>query len=428
MRLLEIVILLLSLIALIANYLPARQQMRWLKFLSAMIIIVTLVHLVVEQYRWQMILSYGLTVVLFLLSLPSLLKSTERSRRHGALSSVAGVFGFAWWLIAAALPIYLMPVPQLPAPPGPYQIGSVVFDWTDTSRPETYTPDPGDKRELMVQFWYPAQPAADAKTIPVIDHVEVAYPALAKVIGFPAFALDHLRLVRTHSYADAPIRADGAPYPVIIYSTGYTGYRTAAFNQMEALASSGYIVASIDHPFGSAFTVFSDGHVALNYPDVLPSGDLPATTALESTYVADERFVLDQLQRLNAGELDVRFAGKLDLQRIGLTGHSTGAGAIVWTCHIDTRCKAALAQDGWYEPIPSDVLSTPLHHPIMLMQSETTMWQRDNLKRLADLYQTARADAYQLKLTGVQHLDFSDYPLFGPHSLLLSNRGTLEGA
>ena len=97
MRLLEIVILLLSLSALIANYLPARQQMRWLKFLPAMIIVVTLVHLVVEQYRWQMILSYGLTVVLFLLSLPSLLKSTVRSRRRSALSIAAGVFGFAWW-------------------------------------------------------------------------------------------------------------------------------------------------------------------------------------------------------------------------------------------------------------------------------------------------------------------------------------------
>ncbi|HET7377534.1 MAG TPA: hypothetical protein VFK30_12555, partial [Anaerolineae bacterium] len=108
--------------------------------------------------------------------------------------------------------------------------------------------------------------------------------------------------------------------------------------------------------------------------------------------------------------------------------HSTGAGAIVWSCHIDTRCKAALAQDGWYEPIPPDVLSTPLQQPIMLMQSETTTWQRDNIKRLADLYQTARADVYHLKLTGVQHLDFSDYPLFGPHSLLLSNRGTLDGA
>src|SRR5512141_992429 len=106
MRLLEIVILLSSLIALIANYLPARQQLRWLKFLPAVIIIVTLVHLMVEQYRWQMILSYALTVVLFLLSLPSLLTSTVRSRRSGALSIAAGVFGLAWWLIAAALPIY----------------------------------------------------------------------------------------------------------------------------------------------------------------------------------------------------------------------------------------------------------------------------------------------------------------------------------
>jgi dienelactone hydrolase len=215
--------------------------------------------------------------------------------------------------------------------------------------------------------------------------------------------------VSTHSYGDAPLRNDGAPYPVAIYSHGYTGYRDASVSQMEALASSGYIAVSIDHAYAAAFTVFSDGRAVLNDPAMLPPagrnqpGDQEMRTALQATIVADERFVMDQLQLLNAGKLDARFAGKLDLQRIGLTGVSLGGGAIVWACQLDVRCKAGLAQDGWYEPIPATVVSQPLRQPFMFMQSETQMWKMDNLARLAALYQGVGAPAFHLKLAGVLH-------------------------
>ena len=432
MRLLEIVVLLLNLVALLTVYLPLHPQLRWFKFLPIVIVVLTLVHLIVEQYRWQMVLSYVLTVALFLLTLPSLLKGTDNPPARGALAFVAGGCAFLWWLVAATLPVVL-PVPRLPTPPGPYAVGSVLYDWTDTTRAETYSSDPNAKRELMVQIWYPAQPAAEAKTIPFLDNSDVALPAFADFLKLPSFTLDHLRLVRTHTYGDAPIRNDGAPYPIVIYSHGYASYRTAGFNQMEVLASSGYIAIAIDHPYAAAFTVFSNGRVVLNDPAMLPPagrnqpGDQEARTALEATLVADERFVMDQLQLLNAGKLDSRFAGKFDLQRIGLTGVSLGGGAMVWTCHIDMRCKAGLAQDGWYEPLPQTVLSEPLRQPFMFMQSETKMWKMDNQARLDTLYQGGSAPAFHLKLAGVLHDDFGDYPLLTPLGALLPERGTLNG-
>src|SRR5215204_7437475 len=77
---------------------------------------------------------------------------------------------------------------------------------------------------------------------------------------------------------------------------------------------------------------------------------------------------------------------------------SLGGGAIVWTCHIDARCKAGLAQDGWYEPLPQTIISEPLRQPFMFMQSETHMWKMDNLARLDTLYQGVNAPAFHLKL------------------------------
>jgi len=321
----------------------------------------------------------------------------------------------------------------LPTPPGPFAVGSVLYDWTDTTRAESYSSDPNAKRELMVQIWYPAQPAADAKTMPLLDNADAALPAFANILKVPAFTLDHLRLVHTHTYGDAPIRNDGAPYPVVIYSHGYVGYRTASFNQMEALASSGYVAVAIDHPYAAAFTVFSNGRVVVNDPAMLPPAgrnqpdDQEAREKSEATLVADERFVMDQLQLLNAGQLDSRFAGKFDLQRIGLTGVSLGGGAMVWTCQLDARCKAGLVQDGWYEPLPETVVSEPLRQPFMFMQSETQMWTMDNLARLDTLYQGVSTPAFHLKLAGVLHRDFGDYPLLTPLGALLPERGTLNG-
>ena len=433
MRPLEIIILLLNLVALLMVYIPLRPPFRWARFLPAGIIVITLVHLVVEQYRWQMVLSYIMTAVLLLLSLPSLLKNTNSAPAGGAWAFIVGGLGLLWWLVAAALPI-ILPVLRLPTPPGPYAVGSVLYDWTDTTRAETYSSDPNAKRELMVQIWYPAQLTAAAQTIPYLDNFDVAVPAFAKFLKAPPFLLEHLRLIQTHSYRDAPIRNDGAPYPIVMYSHGYQGYRNASFNQMEALASSGYIAVAIDHPYASSFTVFSDGRVVLNNPDFLPpagrdqSGDQEAREKMQAMIVADQHFVIDQLELLNDGKLDPRFAGKLDLQRIGLTGVSLGGGATVWTCQLDDRCKAALIQDGWYEPMPDAVIAESLHQPFMFMQSETQMWKMDNLGRLDALYQGVNAPAFHLKLAGILHVDFGDYPLLSPLSApLMYERGTLNG-
>jgi predicted dienelactone hydrolase len=432
MRTFEILILFLNLVTLLTLYFPLRKSLRGFKVLPAVIVIVTIVHLIVEQYRWQMVPSYVLTATLFLFTLPSLLKSKRHPLAQGAWAFVAGGIVLLWWMVAATLPV-ILPVISLPTPPGSYAIGSVSYHWTDTNRDEIYSSDPTDKRELMVQIWYPAQPTATAKTVPLINDFDVALPSLAKVLQIPAFVLDHLRLVTTHTYEDAPVRNDRTPYPVVISSHGGQSYRTASFNQMEALASSGYVAIAIDHPYAAAFTAFPKGRVVLSDLKLLPKpgrnqpGDQEKREKWQAPIVADQRFVIDQLQRLNEGKLDSRFAGKLDLQRIGLTGVSLGGGAATWTCHIDSRCKAGLAQDGWYEAMPEKLILQPLKQPFMFMQSETKSWRGDNLARLDRLFKNVSAPVFHLKLAGVLHNDFGDYPLLSPVSMMLPERGTLRG-
>ncbi|TAK13120.1 MAG: hypothetical protein EPO32_06260 [Anaerolineae bacterium] len=432
MRTLEVLILLLNVVALVALYLPRRAALRGLAYLPAVTVIVMLAHLGVEGYRWQMVPAYLLTAALFLLSLRRMRNRGDVPPARGALAFAAGGLAAVVWVAAAALPI-ILPVPRLPQPPGPYAVGSVLYHWMDTTRDEVYSTEPDDSREMMVQIWYPADVTADARTVPFLDNFDVALPAFAAFLEVPPFVLEHLQLVDTHSYADVPASGGESSYPVVIYSHGYKSYRTASIAQMEALASSGYIAVAIDHPYSAAFTVFPDGRVALNDPDLLPPdgrmepGDQEAREGLQGTMVADVQFVLDQLQRLNEGGLESPLAGKLDLERVGLTGVSTGGGAILWACQIDARCKAGLVQDGWYEPIPEALVTQPLRQPFLFMQSETDMWMMDNLARLDGLYVESAAPAFHLSLTGVQHYDFGDYPLLSPVNSLLPEHGTMEG-
>jgi hypothetical protein len=57
-------------------------------------------------------------------------------------------------------------------------------------------------------------------------------------------------------------------------------------------------------------------------------------------------FALDQLQRLNVSDPSGRFFQRLDMQRIGVFGHSLGGATSLPFCHDDARCKAENDLDG----------------------------------------------------------------------------------
>jgi len=95
MRPLEILILALDLAAILALILPTRSKLGWSKFLPSVSLGVTLVHLALERYRWQMAPAYLLTGALFLFTLPRLTRAAEsRPRKTDRLASRDHCQGF----------------------------------------------------------------------------------------------------------------------------------------------------------------------------------------------------------------------------------------------------------------------------------------------------------------------------------------------
>ena len=406
---------------------------RWRSWLPLAGLALAAAHLATENYRWQMVPLYVAVVLLVVLNVWRLLRGkTQPSggwrRWAGPIAGIAGV------LLLAAPPV-LFPVPQLPAPGGPDKIGTVTFEWTDTSRPEPNTSAPDDNRRIMVQIWYPALPGVGrgvgATTAPWLDRLDVVGPHIATYLGLPSFFLDHAILVKTNDYQGAQADPSSATYPVVIYSHGWNGFRAINLNQSEALASRGYIAVAVDHAYGAMVTAFADGTVALNNPDLLPTGvsqDVfrKASEAVEATYAADLRFTLNQLELINSGAIDSPLTGKLDLSRVGVYGHSTGGGATVVLCAADPRCKAALAMDPWLGPVPQPVIQAGLKQPFLAMMSQT--WSSPSNNALLDqLLAAGTGDDAKLTIAGTSHNDFTMLPLLTPLAPALGLKGPIEG-
>jgi predicted dienelactone hydrolase len=399
---------------------------------SAALSVILLLQLFIERLRWQMVPLYLLALFwLYIFLREEFAEPAATPREPLKPHRRAAWIGLVLALLLC-LPGILLPVPQLPQPSGPYAVGTTVFYWEDPSRPEVYSDAPDDTRRLMVQVWYPAEAGSGAALAPYLDNTRVALPALAKKFKLAPFLLSHLELARTHSLLEAPIAPGAESFPVLVFSHGWTGIRVQNTFQMEELASHGYILFAPDHTYGAMYTIFPDGEVVFNQRSALGSDNDPVAEydriarILGKTWVADLRFVLDQAEKVNSGEIASPLAGRLDLTRVGMLGHSTGGGAVVEACAVDARCKAGLSMDAWLIPYDRAIPAAGLDKPFFFMQSELWSVPR-NPDLQAQLYQNMRAPAYRLTLLGASHYDFSDIPLLTPLAPLIGLKGPIDG-
>jgi len=368
-------------------------------------------HFRVEGFRWQMLPLYLVSVGLIIGDVVFLDRHLEWSNRVAR-----GVFGLAGLIAVSALPL-ILPVPELPLPSGQETIGTVTIEVIDRGRDEIYGPTPGVPRDLVVQVWYPAVADAAADPEPIYPNWDIMGPALSENIGLPGWFLNHLEHVESHTYQSLPI--SGGTFPVILYSHGWSGYRSIALNQIETLVSNGYMVIAPDHTYGAIVTTFDDGSVVPIDRNALPEeGSVSqedydeAASALVGVFAADLVSILEALELGSTGPFGA-LAESADLTRIGAYGHSTGGGAAVTLCLTDERCDAVLGMDPWVEPLPNRVLAQSAVKPAMYLRS--VEWaEKTNDAVLRGLAERAENVTYWLGIDGTAHNDFVMTPLLSP--------------
>ncbi|MEU5261962.1 hypothetical protein [Amycolatopsis sp. NPDC021455] len=416
-------------VELAASVVSLRGRARWARpAVTALLIPVATAQVLVEEPRWQLVPAYVLAAVLVLAALYRLLRPRQPMLRP-ALRSAAIAGGLLGLAASTALPV-LVPVFTFPRPSGPYGIGTVTYHWVDQDRPEIFTADPGDRREVVVQVWYPADRDDDAPHAAYVPDADALGP-LAHRGGLPSFTFSHLKYVRTNAVPAAPVAAAPRTFPLLVLATGLSGYRQYDTLGVEELVSHGYVVAGIDHPYSSAAVVFPDGRRA-DFDTRMT--DRAFADAILPHIAADTGFTFDRLTAVDHADPAGLLTGRLDLARTGLFGLSLGGEITGMGCLRDTRFRACLSMDSW---MPDPVVTTGLTQPTMwLTRDRDTMrqegWHQDDIDRTLNtmraVFDRLPADGYLIRIPGMYHADFGDTQLISPLLRPPGFAGPLDGA
>ena len=326
---------------------------------------------------------------------------------------------------------------ELPAPTGSSRVGTTRWVVTDPARQETFVT--GRQREVEVLAWYPiSTPAGVAAPYLRSGPDEVlSFARLAKL----GDAYDGLTNVKTHALIDAPPASSPSRFPVIVFSHGYTGFPSSHTSLAEDLASHGFVVLHVVHPFEAAatlsdgtFVTFTDeknamrsqvGEVLNEWKVEGPTMEkvVAATTDAEREqllrgylatlkhtdqvirrWVADVKVVLDRLPKSGPGSA---LASRLDLSRVGVAGHSMGGVMAGQFCVEDRRCKAGLNLDGI--PQYGTMIDSKMPAPFMMVYSA-----RPGRAGASDyIYSRAASRYYRADVSDTLHVDFSEMNFWG---------------
>lgn len=269
-----------------------------------------------------------------------------------------------------AAPAPLPPPDAAPAPlhdprePGPWAVGVRTVELVDASR----------SRKLLVDVWYPVDPAAP-------DGKKNRYELEAPLVGAIAS-------IETPARRNATPAA-GGPWPLVVFSHGYGGVRFQSYFLTEHLASHGFVVAAPDH----------SGNTLLDLQG-LGSGSAAAQSAIDRPL--DVLFVTDRLLDGTAG---VPLA--LDAERVGVTGHSFGGWTALEVTRRDGRFRVAFPMAPGFRNGSTPDFVADLGRPIAIFggsEDDTCPFESDQRAP----YELAQPPKLLVELLGAGHLDFSN--------------------
>ncbi|MDE6088430.1 MAG: hypothetical protein K2G25_08605 [Oscillospiraceae bacterium] len=267
------------------------------------------------------------------------------------------------------------------------------------------------------------------------------------------------REIPVHLYYPAD---DASNCPLVLFAHGSFGYYQSNSSLYAELASNGYVVASIDHPYYAFFTKDTAGKTIIVDMDFVQTAvymqyssdftetenDYNTTREWMSLRTADENFVLDTIKTAkDSGMLDTAWYTEsenvkaeilkalemTDTETIGLMGHSIGGAASVQLGRERDDITAVVDIDGTmlgeeiafsngklnYNPAPYPI-------PILSLDNESH-WDYyvnglDNKTDYVNKYILDNAiDGREAHFDGTEHMDFTDLPLFAP--VLAKNLG-----
>lgn len=345
-------------------------------------LLLTIATIIEWSFRWYLI-AFVLFTMAAIATVRLLTRKLEnKPRKTGRI--IAKSLSVILLLSLTLAPALIFPQYTEPPKTGDYGVATQTYTYTDNERIETFS-DSGENRKLTVQFWYPS----DAQ----------------------------------------------GKFPLIVFSHGAFGIRASNTSTYTDLASNGYIVCSIDHPYHAAGTVDIDGKLTIGSPSFMQqvvgiNQDLYSEEEKLSIYrewmtlrTDDISFVLDTILEKSQAGNDPLFS-MIDTGKIGLMGHSLGGAASVQLGRDRDDIDAVIDIDGTLLGeergiVEGEVILTDEPYPLPLLN----FYSDYVIKELAsqpdyvypNKYLTSISPtAYEICIRGSNHMSYTDLPFFCP--------------
>jgi predicted dienelactone hydrolase len=230
------------------------------------------------------------------------------------------------------------------------------------------------------------------------------------------------------SYTDARPSPGRTPYPLVIYSHGYSGCSAASAYLCESLAAEGFIVAAPDHSDDLKICSLAPGYDPKSFIGfrILFSAVRLADRLAVGNYDIEEfryRFVQIKatIDYLLAQGRDDRspFCGLIDGEHVGAVGHSLGGFSVMIAAGardvgIDFGIDAVVSLSGpGGNAFPcSDMGKVTI--PVMLMYGTKEEGSREKGSGILKQYRCLAGPKFLMGVVGADHLSFSERLSYDP--------------
>jgi dienelactone hydrolase len=313
------------------------------------------------------------------------------------------------------------PVSDLPAPTGPYAVGTAILPIQSLASAGT------KPSRFQVQVWYPAEKKAHGTTAPYIP-----WQPLLKAMkeqqyyGQPECVFEAWGRMTTHALLDAPANSE-RKFPLIFLMPGLGLSRASYTSFAEQFANNGNVVITVDFSNGG-FMVLPDG--SLEQSDA--GGDDASSALLVNEWAHDALdFQSKLLSSKSAYQLPHGLWSHIDRERVAAMGHSLGGAAALQMCQMNSQVRVCVDLDGSPFGEVAEKGLTP-GALILLSHIEYTdeelaakgrtreKWDALGKQRTAEWQKTLSPSggaAWALSVDGTGHLSFSDGPFTMPNTL-----------
>jgi len=155
---------------------------------------------------------------------------------------------------------------QFPEPPGEYIVGLNEMSFTDSTRQGLFDFAPDEFREIPILIFYPSDNAQNRE--PSLYSFKEEAESFKK--ASKGIVSANNRFMPIPAYRDLPVSENQERYPVVFFNHGYSSHMMQNVVLCCDLASQGYIVVSVGHPYEASAIRYPDGRIVMKKSGLPP--------------------------------------------------------------------------------------------------------------------------------------------------------------